>query len=156
MGGILKGSDAFVQTLIDSGVEVCFGNPGTSEMHLVAALDRYPQLRGVLCLFEGVATSAADGYGRMTGRPASTLLHLGPGLANGLANLHNANRAQTPIVNIIGDHATYHKRHDAPLTADIEALALPYSKWLRTSATATEVGGDGAEAIAASRSASGR
>jgi len=113
-------------------------------------------MRCVLGLFEGVVTGAADGYGRMTGRPASTLLHLGPGLANGLANLHNANRAQTPIVNIIGDHATYHKRHDAPLTADIEALARPYSKWLRTSVTATEVGGDGAEAIAASRSASGR
>lgn len=152
----MNGAESLVRTLVAGGVNVSFSNPGTSEMHFVAALDRVEGMRCVLGLFEGVVTGAADGYGRMTGRPASTLLHLGPGLANGLANLHNANRAHTPIVNIIGDHATYHKRHDAPLTADIEALARPYSKWLRTSATATEVGSDGAEAIAASRSASGR
>jgi acetolactate synthase I/II/III large subunit len=152
----MNGAESLVRTLVAGGVDVSFSNPGTSEMHFVAALDRVEGMRCVLGLFEGVVTGAADGYGRMTGRPASTLLHLGPGLANGLANLHNASRAQVPIVNIIGDHATYHKRHDAPLTADIEALARPYSKWLRTSATAADVAGDGAEAIAASRMASGR
>jgi acetolactate synthase I/II/III large subunit len=152
----MNGAESLVRTLVAGGVDVSFSNPGTSEMHFVAALDRVEGMRCILGLFEGVVTGAADGYGRMTGRPASTLLHLGPGLANGLANLHNASRAQVPIVNIIGDHATYHKRHDAPLTADIEALARPYSKWLRTSATAAEVGSDGAEAIAASRSAPGR
>src|SRR5579871_3810324 len=125
-------------------------------MHMVAALERTPELRCLLTLFEGVATGAADGYGRMLGKPASTLLHLGPGLANGLANLHNASRAQVPIVNIIGDHATYHKRFDAPLTADIEALAKPYSKWLRSSATSQDVAGDGAEAVARSRHAPGQ
>ena len=156
MMGPMNGAESLVRTLVAGGVDVSFSNPGTSEMHFVAALDRVEGMRCVLGLFEGVVTGAADGYGRMTGRPASTLLHLGPGLANGLANLHNANRAQTPIVNIIGDHATYHKRYDAPLTADIEALARPYSRWLRTSATAAEVGSDGAEAIAASRSAPGR
>src|ERR1700690_2612690 len=153
---IMNGAESLVRTLVAGGVDVCFANPGTSEMHFVAALDRVEGMRCILGLFEGVVTGAADGYGRMTGRPASTLLHLGPGLANGLANLHNASRAQVPIVNIIGDHATYHKRHDAPLTADIEALAKPYSKWLRTSATSAEVAGDGAEAIAASRRSPGQ
>jgi len=152
----MNGAESLVRTLVTGGVDVCFSNPGTSEMHFVAALDRVEGMRCVLGLFEGVVTGAADGYGRMTGRPASTLLHLGPGLANGLANLHNASRANVPIVNVIGDHATYHKRHDAPLTADIEALARPYSKWLRTCATAAEVASDGAEAIAASRTAPGR
>src|SRR5262249_2411340 len=122
-GGQVKGADAVVRTLAESGVTTCFANPGTSEMHFVAALDTVPQLRGVLCLFEGVATGAADGYGRMTGRPAAALLHLGPGLANGLANLHNARRARTPLLAIVGDHATYHKRFDAPLESDIDALA---------------------------------
>src|ERR1700685_2011410 len=145
----MNGAESLIRTLIAGGVDTCFTNPGTSEMHIVAALDRATEMRCVLALFEGVVTGAADGYARMRERPASTLLHLGPGLANGLANLHNASRAQVPIVNIIGDHATYHKRHAAPLTADIEALARPYSKWLRTSATAAEVAGDGAEAIAA-------
>src|SRR4051812_499681 len=105
----MNGAGAVLGTLVDGGVDVCFTNPGTSEMHFVAGLDTTPRLRGVLCLFEGVATGAADGYGRMTQRPASTLLHLGPGLGNGLANLHNARRARTPIVNIVGDHALYHK-----------------------------------------------
>src|SRR5262244_1416453 len=111
----MNGAESLVRTLVAGGVDVCFTNPGTSEMHFVAALDKVEGMRCVLGLFEGVVTGAADGYGRMLGKPASTLLHLGPGLANGLANLHNASRAQVPIVNIIGDHATYHKRFDAPL-----------------------------------------
>jgi acetolactate synthase-1/2/3 large subunit len=125
-------------------------------MHLVAALDRLPSIRCVLGLFEGVVTGAADGYARMAGKPACTLLHLGPGLANGLANLHNASRAQVPIVNLVGQHATYHLRHDTPLTADIEGIARPYSKWLRTSCSASETGNDAAEAIIAARMAPGR
>lgn len=117
------GAQVVVERLLAGGVDVCFANPGTSEMHFVAALDGAPRMRPVLCLFEGVATGAADGYARITGRPAATLLHLGPGLANGLANLHNARRAHTPVVNVVGDHATYHKSLDAPLESDIEALA---------------------------------
>src|ERR1700686_1293015 len=119
--GGMNGAESLVRTLVGGGVDACFANPGTSEIHLVAALDRVPGMRCILGLVEGVCTGAADGYARMAERPACTLLHLGPGLANGLANLHNASRAHVPIVNIIGDHATYHKRHDAPLTADIEA-----------------------------------
>ena len=111
-----------IDRLIAGGVDVCFANPGTSEMHFVAALDSAPQMRAVLCPFEGVATGAADGYARIAGRPAATLLHLGPGMANGLANLHNARRAYSPVVNIVGDHATYHQKLDAPLQSDIEAL----------------------------------
>ena len=118
----MNGAGAVLRTLADSGVSLCLANPGTSEMHMVAALDEVPQMRAVLCLFEGAATGAADGYGRMTGRPAAVLLHLGPGLANGLANLHNARRARTPLLAIVGDHATYHKRFDAPLESDIDAL----------------------------------
>ncbi|MGA8700362.1 MAG: thiamine pyrophosphate-binding protein, partial [Candidatus Sulfotelmatobacter sp.] len=135
---------------------MCFTNPGTSEIHLVAALDRVPEIRCVLGLFEGVVTGAADGYARMAEKPACTLLHLGPGLGNGLANLHNASRARVPIVNLIGQHATYHLRHDTPLTSDIEAIARPYSKWLRTSQSPSEVGRDAAEAIVASRTAPGQ
>src|SRR6188768_3439811 len=116
------GADTVLHRLVAGGVSVCFANPGTSEMHFVAALDDSPQMRAVLCLFEGVATGAADGYARIAGRPAATLLHLGPGLANGLANLHNARRAHTPVVNVVGDHAAYHLQHDAPLTSDIESL----------------------------------
>ncbi|KRD06923.1 decarboxylase [Mycobacterium sp. Root265] len=117
------GADTVLQRLLAGGVSVCFANPGTSEMHFVAALDDSPQMRAVLCPFEGVATGAADGYARIAGRPAATLLHLGPGLANGLANLHNARRAHTPVVNVVGDHATHHVEFDAPLESDIEALA---------------------------------
>ena len=135
----MNGAKALVKALTDSGVEVCFANPGTSEMHFVAALDRVPGMRCVLGLFEGVVTGAADGYARMKDRPASTLLHLGPGLGNGLANLHNARKAQTPIVNIVGDHATYHVEHDAPLTADVEGIAWPVSAWVRTSGCSTRV-----------------
>src|SRR5580692_12129307 len=119
----MNGARALLATLVGAGVDVCFSNPGTSEMHFVAALDQVPEMRAILGLFEGVATGAADGYGRMTGRPAATLLHLGPGLGNGIANLHNARRARTPLVNVVGDHATYHKRFDAPLESDIDALA---------------------------------
>src|SRR5438132_7583982 len=145
----MNGAESLIRTLVAGGIRTCFTNPGTSEMHIVAALDRLPERRSLLGLFEGVVTEAADGYARMTGKPACTLLHLGPGLANGIANLHNAKRAQVPIVNIVGQHATYHLRHDTPLTSDIEAIARPYSKWLRTSCSAPELGRDAAEAILA-------
>src|SRR5215467_13150934 len=118
------GAQALIQTLVDSGVDVCFMNPGTSEMHFVHELDAVPQMHGVLALFEGVATGAADGYARMAGRPAAVLLHLGPGLGNGLANLHNARRAHTPVVTIVGAHATYHEHYDAPVQSDIESVPL--------------------------------
>jgi acetolactate synthase-1/2/3 large subunit len=121
--------ESLVKTLLAQGVEVCFTNPGTSEMHMVAALDRNPKMRSVLCLFEGVASGAADGYARMADKPASTLLHLGPGLANGLANLHNARRAKQPVVNIVGDHSRDHLKLDAPLTSDIEGFCAPVSRW---------------------------
>ena len=137
-----------IRTLVDAGVTTCFTNPGTSEMHFVAALDAVPEMRGILGLFEGVATGAADGYARMTGDPACTLLHLGPGLGNGLANLHNARRAATPVVNIVGDHATYHARFDAPLTSDIDTVARNVSSWIRTSASVEEVAADAADAVA--------
>jgi acetolactate synthase I/II/III large subunit len=145
----MNGAEALVRTLPACGVQVCFSNPGTSEIHLVAALDAVPELRGVLCLFEGAATGAADGYGRMAGRPAGVLLHLGPGLANGLANLHNARRARTPLLAIVGDHATYHKRFDAPLESDIEALAGSVSGWVRRSARSADLAADAAQGVAA-------
>src|SRR6266550_2329524 len=145
----MTGAESLIRTLAGADVTVCFSNPGTSEIHLVQALDGVGEMRCVLGLFEGVVTGAADGYARMTDKPACTLLHLGPGLGNGLANLHNASRAQVPIVNIVGQHATYHLRHDTPLTSDIEAIARPYSKWLRTSCAASELGRDAAEAIVA-------
>ncbi|MDI3313602.1 MAG: acetolactate synthase large subunit [Mycobacterium sp.] len=147
----MNGARALINTLVDGGVEVCFANPGTSEMHFVAALDAVPRMRGVLALFEGVATGAADGYARIAGRPAAVLLHLGPGLGNGLANLHNARRARVPMVVIVGDHATYHKKYDAPLESDIDALAGSVSGWMRRSAGVADVASDAAEAIAASR-----
>ena len=121
----MNGAQSLLQTLVDAGVEVCFANPGTSEMHFVAALDVQQGMRGVLGLFEGVVTGAADGYARMAGKPACTLLHLGPGLANGLANLHNARRANSGVVNVVGEHATYHRALDAPLSSDIEGFAAP-------------------------------
>jgi len=155
-GDAMTGAESLVRTLVAGGVQVCFTNPGTSELHIVSALDHTPELRCVLALFEGVATGAADGYARMAGEPACTLLHLGPGLANGLANLHNANRAHVPIINLVGQHPKYHLRHDAPLTSDIEAIARPFSKWVRTSQSSAEVGRDAAEAIAAARTALGR
>ena len=143
------GAQALLQTLVDAGVNVCFMNPGTSEMHFVHELDAVPQMRAVLALFEGVATGAADGYARMAGRPAAVLLHMGPGLGNGLANLHNARRAHTPVVCIVGAHATYHEHFDAPLQSDIASVARNVSGWLRTSALPRDVGRDAAEAVAA-------
>src|SRR5213079_272135 len=128
------GAQALLGTLADAGVTTCFTNPGTSEMHFVAALDSASEMRAVLGLFEGVATGAADGYARMADLPAATLLHLGPGLGNGLANLHIARRAKVPLVNIVGDHATDHVQHDAPLQSDIESVARSVSGWVRTSA----------------------
>jgi acetolactate synthase I/II/III large subunit len=148
----MNGAESLVRTLVKGGVDICFTNPGTSEMHFVAALDRVPGMRCVLGLFEGVVTGAADGYFRMKGQPASTLLHLGPGLANGLANLHNAKKAHSGIVNIVGQHAGYHIGYNAPLTSDIEGLARPMSSWVRTSADAKSVAVDGAAAIAAAKS----
>jgi acetolactate synthase-1/2/3 large subunit len=145
----MNGARALISTLVDAGVDVCFANPGTSEMHFVAALDDVPAMRGVLCLFEGVVTGAADGYGRIADRPAATLLHLGPGLGNGLANLHNARRAHTPLVNIVGDHATYHARYDAPLQSDIASIASAVSGWYRSTARADDVADDAADAVAA-------
>ena len=123
----MNGAECLLRTLLANGVDTCFMNPGTSEMQFVSALDRVAGMRAVLCLFEGVCAGAADGFARMTGRPAATLLHLGPGLANGLSNLHNARKARSPVVNIVGQHSTQHLLHDAPLTADIEALARPVS-----------------------------
>jgi len=145
----MNGARSLLATLVGAGVDVCFSNPGTSEMHFVAALDDVPEMRGVLALFEGVATGAADGYARVAGRPAATLLHLGPGLGNGLANLHNARRARTPVVNIVGDHATYHTRFDAPLESDIASIAGAVSGWYRVTARADDVGADAADAVAA-------
>ena len=145
----MNGAEALIRSLVAAGVEVCFANPGTSEMHLVQAIDGVEGLRPVLCLFEGVCTGAADGYGRMRGVPATTLLHLGAGLANGVANLHNARRASTPIVNLIGDHGIHHVAYDAPLTADIEGVARPVSAWIRTSRTPEGLAGDAADAVAA-------
>src|SRR5919107_2780417 len=130
--GTMTGAESVLRTLSAGGVQVCFANPGTSEMHLVAALDRVPEVRPVLALFEGVASGAADGYGRMAGSPAATLLHLGPGLGNGLANLHNARRARVPMVNIVGDHAISHAPYDAPLASDIDTVARNVSPgWVR-------------------------
>jgi acetolactate synthase I/II/III large subunit len=144
----MNGAESLVRTLVGGGVNVCFTNPGTSEMHFVAALDKVEGMRCVLALFEGVVTGAADGYWRMRQTPAATLLHLGPGLGNGLANLHNAKKANSGIVNIVGEHASYHIKYDAPLTADIEGIARPVSYWVKTSAESKMVAADGAEAIA--------
>lgn len=152
----MNGADALVRTLLGGGVNTCFANPGTSEIHIVAALDRAPAMRCVLGLFEGVVTGAADGYARIAETPACTLLHLGPGLANGLANLHNAFRARTPILNIVGQHATSHLQYDTPLASDIEGIARPYSRWLRTSASTALVGRDAAEAIVGARTPPGQ
>lgn len=151
----MTGAEALVLTLEASGVDRCFTNPGTSEMHAVAAIGRAERMRATLCLFEGVATGAADGYGRMTRKPACTLLHLGPGLANGLANLHNARRARTPIVNIVGDHAVSHRALDAPLASDLAGFAAPVSQWIKSADTADEVAVAAAEAVAASQAAPG-
>src|SRR5579871_6651042 len=140
-------AESLVRTLIASGVDTCFANPGTSEIHFVAALDRNPGMHCVLALFEGVVTGAADGYGRMARKPAATLMHCGPGMANGLAYLHNAKRAATPIVNIVGDQATYHAPFNPPLASDIEGWARQVSQWVRKAQTAKQVGALAAEAV---------
>ncbi|WP_321471784.1 acetolactate synthase large subunit [uncultured Paludibaculum sp.] len=145
----MNGAECLLRTLLANGIDLCLMNPGTSEMQFVAALDRVPGMRGVLCLQEGVCSGAADGYARMTGRPAATLLHLGPGLANGLSNFHNARKARSPILNIVGEHSTQHLRYDAPLTADVEAFARPVSGWVRTLAFAGNMGAVAAQAIRA-------
>src|SRR3954470_22858091 len=131
-GEPITGAESVLSTLAAGGVRACFANPGTSEMHLVAALDHVPEVRPVLTLFEGVASGAADGFGRIAGEPAATLLHLGPGLGNAFANLHNAYKARTPMVNLVGDHATAHAPLGAPLASDIESVARPVSDWLAT------------------------
>lgn len=145
----MNGAESLVRTLLGGGVDTCFANPGTSEMHFVAALDRIPGIRCVLGLQENVVTGMADGYYRMARKPAATLLHCGPGLANGMGNLHNARRARSGIVNVVGDQATYHRPHDAPLTADTEGMARVFSHWVRTCMTSGEVGRDAAQAIQA-------
>ena len=152
----MNGAESLVHTLLASGVDTCFANPGTSEMHFVAALDRIPGMRCVLGLFEGVVTGAADGYARIAEKPAATLLHCAPGLGNGLANLHNAWRARSPMLNIVGDQATYHRPLDAPLTGDTEGWARPISGWMRTAVSAATVGADAAAAIAAARTPPGQ
>lgn len=152
----MNGADSLLATLAAAGVDVCFANPGTSEMHFMAALGQQRRMRGVLGLFEGVVSGMADGYGRMTGRPAVTLLHLGPGLSNASANLHNAKRAGTPIVNVVGDHATTHLRFDAPLASDIVGLARPVSNWVHTTTSSRTVAADAARAVQAARQPPGQ
>jgi len=152
----MNGAVSLLGTMTASGVTTCFMNPGTSEMHFVAALDDVPELRGVLCLFEGVASGAADGFARVTGRPAATLLHLGPGLGNAFANLHNARRAHSPVLNVVGDHATYHARYDAPLSTDIASQAAALEGWFRRTARADDVARDARDAIVASYGPPGR
>jgi acetolactate synthase-1/2/3 large subunit len=145
----MNGAECLLRTLLANGIELCLMNPGTSEMQFVSALDRVPAMRGVLCLQETVVTGAADGYARMTGRPAATLLHLGPGLANGLSNLHNARKARSPVVNIVGEHSTQHLEHDAPLSADIEAFARPVSGWIRTLDSPANMGASASDCVRA-------
>jgi acetolactate synthase-1/2/3 large subunit len=152
----ITGASALLRTMADAGIEVCFANPGTSEMHFVAALGGLPQIRPVLGLFEGAVSGMADGYARVTGKPALTLLHLGTGFTNAAANLHNARRAKSPVVNVVGDHATTHKRWDSPLKSDIEALARPMSDWLRMAQSTHTLSADGAAAVAAARAHPGQ
>jgi acetolactate synthase-1/2/3 large subunit len=152
----VNGAYSLLKTLTANGVTTCFANPGTSEMHFVAGLDEVTEMRGILCLFEGVATGAADGYARATSRPAATLLHLGPGLANGWANLHNARRARVPLINIVGDHATYHAKFDAPLQSDIAPVASALRGWLRAPGSADGLADDAADAVAAAYGPPGR
>ena len=152
----MNGAEALLKTLVDAGIEICFANPGTSEMHLVSAIGKTDSVRPILCLFEGVVTGAADGYARMTGSPAVTLLHLGPGLANGMANLHNAKKARVPLVNIVGDHAPYHLPYDAPLTSDVTAHAAINSAWVQTSTSADDLARLGAVAVQQARNGTGK
>ena len=152
----MNGAESLVKTMLNSGVDVCFANPGTSEMHFVAALDAHPEMRCILCLFEGGASGAADGYYRMSGKVAATLLHLAPGFGNAFANLHNARKAQAGVVNILGEHASYHLRHESPLKGETEAISRTVSHWTRVSADAKTVARDGAEAIRAARGKNGQ
>lgn len=152
----MNGAHALLETLVDAGIEVCFANPGTSEMHLVTAIGKTDAVRPVLCLFEGVVSGAADGYARMADRPAITLLHLGPGYANGMANLHNAMKAHSAVVNIVGDHAVWHHQYNAPLTSDVPAHARINSDWVRVSESAEDLALAGAEAVQAARGGAGR
>ncbi len=152
----MNGAESIIRTLIGGGVNTCFMNPGTSEIHFVSALDSIRGMHSVLCLFEGVATGCADGYARVTEKPAAALLHLGPGLGNGISNLHNAKKAYTPMVNLVGQHATSHLVYDAPLTSDIEALARPVSHWVRTTRNARTAAADASEAIVAARTPPGQ
>ncbi|MGV8988654.1 MAG: acetolactate synthase large subunit [Cypionkella sp.] len=152
----MNGAESLVKTLLASGVDTIFANPGTSEMHFVAALDRHPEMRCILCLFEGGASGAADGYSRMSGRVAGTLLHLAPGFGNAFANLHNARKAQSGVVNVMGDHATYHLRYESPLKGDTVGISQAVSQWTRVSADATQVAGDGAAAVQAARALNGQ
>ena len=156
MNGPMNGAESLVETLLGSGVDVCFANPGTSEMHFVAALDRRPEMRCILCLFEGGVSGAADGYYRMSGRVAATLLHLAPGFGNAFANLHNARKAQSGIVNIMGDHASYHLKYESPLKGDTVGISQAISHWTRVCGDAVQVAGDGAAAITAARSRNGQ
>src|SRR5258708_18616372 len=152
----MNGAESLIRTALDAGIEVCFANPGTTEMPLVAALDAVAGMRAVLGLFEGVCTGAADGYARMADKPALTLTRLGPGFANGIANLHNARRARSPVVNLIGDQATWHLAADAPLTSNIVSLATPVSGWIRSVRSAAALSGATADAIAAAGRAPGQ
>jgi len=152
----MRGAEHVVKALVQAGVKVCFANPGTSEMHLVGAFETVPEMRPILCLFEGVATAAADGYARMAGRPACTLLHLGPGFANGAANLHNARRGHSPMINIIGEHATFHLEHDAPLTTDITAAAEPFSDVVKYISSTSSLASDLREALTAANTGLGK
>ena len=152
----MTGAESLLRTVSDAGIRLCFANPGTSEMHFLAALNRVPSIRPVLGLFEGGVTGMADGYARIAGKPALTLLHLGPGFANGIANLHNARRAKSPVVNVVGDHATYHAQWDSPLKSDVAAIARPASDWLAISSSAHTVAADGARAVAAALEKPGR
>ncbi len=152
----MNGAESLIRTLIDAGVNVCFANPGTTEMPMVRAIDEIDGMRAILCLFEGVCTGAADGYARMSDKPGLTLLHLGPGFANGVAYLHDARRARSPIINLIGEHATWHMAADAPLNSDIESLARPVSAWVRRNKSAEELAGDVADAIEAASIKPGR
>ena len=152
----MNGAEKLLETLVASGVEVCFSNPGTSEMQLVSAIGNNDGMRSILCLFEGVISGAADGYARMLDKPALTLLHVGSGFSNSMANLHNAKRAHSPVVNIVGDHATYHLQYDAPLTSDVPAHAKICSDWVKVSITADDLAASGAEAVCASMQGNGR
>src|SRR6266540_5024315 len=148
---LMTGAEAVLKTAVAAGIDVCFANPGTTELSLVQALDRCPEIRSVLAVFEGVCTGAADGYTRVSGRPALALLHLGPGLANGLANLHNARKARSPVISVVGEHATWHIAANAPLTSDIATLAKPMSHWVHTTGTTRDLAQDAMRAVAAAQ-----